>query len=113
MILDVLGDKWKLRFVSVAMDPETGEPVAGYCHFIKKELVVSTAYPELSESDRSFQIFNTVLHELKHATHHVAEMRDQHWFNIDSEHLIIAPQSRVEAINMLKIVDGLRKKEII
>jgi hypothetical protein len=98
MILKISGKKWKVSFKKKVTD--SGKDLGGTTDTVKKEIdvCVETAFSKPSEHIE--EISRIFYHEFIHAIFHESDMRDQSWWNADTEHLIIAAIAKAMAENL-------------
>lgn len=99
-------NKWKVKFEEEVKDDE-GTSVAGLCDYANKTIYIATGYPKrMSKKDIQYQISCTYWHEWLHAVFHDAEtFADLSFWNIDVEHIVIAPLARSLAVVMPVEID--------
>jgi hypothetical protein len=97
MKLDILGERWKIKFKDKVIDE--GEEVAGYCDAMARELVIWKKAGDKTHKLRVRELSRRIYHELIHAAIEEGDLRDLEWLTIDREHTIIAVVAKVLARN--------------
>lgn len=94
-------NKWAVKFQPVVKDDE-GNSVAGLTDFARKTMFIATKYPEtMKDKEIKYQISCTYWHEVAHSIFYSAEtFTDLSFWNIDVEHIVIAPLARSLALLM-------------